>query len=58
MTKKMPDIYADVRIVVERHRQQGAEQERAKIVAFLRETIFNCTYADIPSAIEACEHLK
>ena len=37
-------------------RYDGAE-ERAKIVAWLRETIFNCTLADIPSAIEAEEHL-
>ena len=52
-----------------RHRQYGYDQgyydgrqydgaeERAKIVAWLRETIFNCTLADIPSAIEAKEHL-
>jgi len=36
----------------------AAAEERAKIVAWLRETIFNCTLADIPSAIEAKEHLK
>ena len=41
-----------------RHREAAAAEERAKIVAFLRETIFNCTLADIPSAIEAGEHLK
>ena len=36
----------------------AAKKERAAIVAFLRETIFNCTFADIPSAIESGEHLK
>jgi len=44
--------------IIYRHREQAAAEERAKIVAFLRETIFNCTLADIPSAIEAKEHLK
>jgi hypothetical protein len=41
-----------------RHREQAAAEERAKIVAWLRETIFNCTFENIPDAIEAKEHLK
>ena len=34
----MTDIYADARIVAQRHREEGAAEERAKIVAWLRET--------------------
>jgi hypothetical protein len=31
----MSDIYEDIRIVVQRHREQAAAEERAKIVAWL-----------------------
>ncbi len=38
---------------------KGKEDERAKIVGWLRETIFNCRVPeDIPAFIEAGEHLK
>jgi len=37
---------------------EGAAEERAKIVAWLRDTIFNMRVLDIPAAIEAKEHLK
>jgi hypothetical protein len=40
-------------------REQAAAEERAKIVAWLRDTIFNMRVPeDIPAAIEAKEHLK
>jgi hypothetical protein len=34
----MSDIYEDIRIVAQRHREQAAKEERAKIVAWLRES--------------------
>lgn len=37
---------------------KAVQEERDRIVAWLRETIFNCELSDIPSAIEAGEHLK
>ena len=55
----MTDIYADARIVAQRHREEGAAEERAKIVAWLRSAdrrLLEAPYwADV---IEAKEHLK
>jgi hypothetical protein len=52
----MSDIYEDIRIVVQRHREQAAAEEREKIVAYLRRTFgFDSDCAD---EIEAKEHLK
>jgi hypothetical protein len=54
----MSDIYEDIRIVVQRHREQAAAEERAKIVAYLRSPdrmLLEAPYwAD---TIEAKEHL-
>jgi hypothetical protein len=50
----MTDIYEDIRIVVQRHREQAAAEERAKIVAWLHEA----GYRQIADKIEAKEHLK
>jgi hypothetical protein len=50
----MTDIYEDIRIVVQRHREQAAAEERAKIVAWL----YEAGYRQIAAAIEAKEHLK
>jgi hypothetical protein len=55
----MTDIYEDIRIVVQRHREQAAAEERAKIVAWHRTCpphIAHCF--DAADAIEAKEHLK
>jgi hypothetical protein len=52
----MTDIYEDIRIVVQRHREQAAAEERAKIVAYLRDG--NGTEVAVADAIEAKEHLK
>ena len=52
----MKDIYADARIVAQRHREEGAAEERAKIVAWLRHGPSDVI--DIAGAIEAKEHLK
>jgi hypothetical protein len=39
--------------------ENGRESERAKIVAWMRDTIFNMRVPeDIPAAIEAKDHLK
>ena len=61
----MTDIYEDIRIVVQRHREQAAAEERAKIVAWLlneqREyprTEYSGFAAMIAEEIEAKEHLK
>ena len=50
----MTDIYADARIVAQRHREEGAAEECAKIVAWLHEA----GYRQIADAIEAKEYLK
>ena len=50
----MTDIYADARIVAQRHREEGAAEECAKIVAWLR----GAGYRQIADAISAGEHLK
>jgi hypothetical protein len=50
----MTDIYEDIRIVVQRHREQAAAEERAKIVAWLERHNFTSLAFDI----EAKEHLK
>jgi len=61
----MTDIYEDIRIVVQRHREQAAAEERAKIVAYLlneqREypgTEYSGFAAMIAEMISAKEHLK
>jgi hypothetical protein len=56
----MSDIYEDIRIVVQRHREQAAAEERAKIVAYLWNIgpEVNMTLYDVADAIEAKEHLK
>ena len=44
----MTDIYADARIVAQRHREEGAAEERAKIVAWLRKRDgFNDCYSKL-----------
>jgi len=55
------DIYEDIRIFVQRHREQAAAEERAKIVAYgLGETgaAWSRDVAQFVYAIEAKEHLK
>jgi hypothetical protein len=54
----MTDIYADARIVAQRHREEGAAEERAAIVAWLRGPEPYPDGHDIADAIEAGEHLK
>ena len=60
----MTDIYEDIRIVVQRHREQAAAEERAKIVAWLREDdgymlAGDISYRrDLAAEIEEKEHLK
>ena len=57
----MTDIYEDIRIFVQRHREQAAAEERAKIVAYgLGETgaAWSRDVAQFVYAIEAKEHLK
>jgi hypothetical protein len=55
----MTDIYADARIVAQRHREQGAAEERAKIVAWLRKPEQSRWPAStLINPIEAKEHLK
>ncbi len=50
----MSDIYEDIRIVVQRHREQAAAEEREKIVEWLR---YYGTLRKIANKIEAKEHL-
>ena len=56
----MTDIYEDIRIVVQRHREQAAAEEREKVVAYLRNIgpEVNMTQYDAADAIEEKEHLK
>jgi hypothetical protein len=60
----MTDIYADARIVAQRHREEGAAEERAKIVAWLRDRDgFNDYYSELKDQwlsdrIARGEHLK
>jgi len=54
----MTDIYEDIRIVVQRHREQAAAEERAKIVAWMRASDWRYNDGVISDAIEAKEHLK
>jgi hypothetical protein len=60
----MTDIYEDIRIVVQRHREQAAAEERDKIVAWLREDdgymlAGDISYRrDLAAEIEEKEHLK
>jgi len=49
----MSDIYEDIRIVVQRHREQAAAEEREKIVRWLNAA----GYRQIADNIEAKEHL-
>jgi len=58
----MSGIYEDIRIVVQRHREQAAAEERAKIVAYLRNgkivlSMDGSKEDVVASAIEAKEHL-
>lgn len=55
----MTDIYEDIRIVVQRHREQAAAEEREKIVAWLRENeeIYDWSPPTIAAAIIDQEHL-
>ena len=55
----MTDIYEDIRIVVQRHREQAAAEERVKIVEWLmkpEQSVWPA--ATLINAIEAKEHLK
>ena len=54
----MTDIYADARIVAERHREEGAAEERAKIVAWIERRYASTISENIVQGIEAKEHLK
>jgi ATP sulfurylase len=55
----MTDIYEDIRIVVQRHREQAAKQERAKIVAWLKDNPDHLAHKGwLAAQIEAKEHLK
>jgi hypothetical protein len=54
----MTDIYEDIRIVVQRHREQAAAEERAKIVAWMLTYGMLRNLADVADAIKAKEHLK
>jgi hypothetical protein len=54
----MTDIYEDIRIVVQRHREQAAAEERAKIVAWLRSAPYSVYEDEKLKQIEAKEHLK
>jgi hypothetical protein len=54
----MTDIYEDIRIVVQRHREQAAAEERAKIVAWLLNDGWSVRLDYVANAIEAKEHLK
>lgn len=54
----MKDIYADARIVAQRHREEGAAEECAKIVAWMRASDWRYNDGVISDAIEAKEHLK
>jgi hypothetical protein len=58
----MTDIYEDIRIVVQRHREQAAAEERAKIVAWLKDIDPYALACGVrhacANAIEAKEHLK
>jgi hypothetical protein len=50
----MTDIYEDIRIVVQRHREQAAEEEREKVIAFLVDNELIGT----ARCIQHKEHLK
>jgi hypothetical protein len=54
----MTDIYEDIRIVVQRHREQAAAKERANIAAWLRGAPHIAHGFAAADAIEAKEHLK
>lgn len=55
----MSDIYEDIRIVVQRHREQAAEEERSLVVDFFRRAPHHIAHCfDAADAIEAKEHLK
>ena len=51
----MSDIYKDIRIVVQRHREQAAAEEREKIVEYLR---YYGMLRNVAAKIEAKDHLK
>jgi hypothetical protein len=54
----MTDIYADARIVAQRHREEGAAEERAKIVAWIRAQGWDDGLEEYAADfIEAGEHL-
>jgi hypothetical protein len=53
----MTDIYEDIRIVVQRHREQAAEEERERIVAYLRKHE-SLDWRWASDLIEEKEHLK
>ena len=59
MKRRRLEIYDDARIVAERHREKGCEEgaaeERAKIVAWLKKYGM---LRDVGKLIEAKEHLK
>jgi len=54
----MTDIYEDIRIVVQRHREQAAAEEREKVVAWLLDDGWSARMDYVANAIEAKEHLK
>ncbi len=55
----MTDIYEDIRIVVQRHREQAAAEERSLVVDFFRRAPHHIAHCfDAADAIEAKEHLK
>jgi hypothetical protein len=55
----MTDIYADARIVAQRHREEGAAEERSLIADWLRTAPHHIAHCfDAADAIEAKEHLK
>ena len=54
----MTDIYEDIRIVVQRHREQAAAEERSLVVDFFRRAPHIAHCFDAADAIEAKEHLK
>ena len=54
----MTDIYEDIRIVVQRHREQATAEEREKVVAWLQTNADPIVRNWISAQIEAKEHLK
>ena len=54
MSQMHPWEEAKARIVAQRHREEGAAEERSKMVAWLR----GAGYRQIADAIEAKDHLK